>query len=216
MSVLDSARVAVHRANAAREREAQRLRDWVSQQYSYTLYLDNNDLSPANAERQMGRAMTSADLEVRLKKLVPNLHFERNPANATKKAVYLIHPSGKKEFICAYENGFMPEHSVMRTKEEDLPDPSYPAPGIMHHVERKDLPRHEFVPGEGYKFDGVQPGFKRLRMVWGEAKRGWRTVLIKLVLRGLTTPAAVEAIFGSDDRPEWAGHMGKRPVTTPW
>jgi hypothetical protein len=45
-----------------------------------------------------------------------------------------------------------------------------------------------------------------------EITRGWRTVLINLVARGLLTPAQVErfaAKHGSEDRPSWAHLVGK-------
>ena len=211
-AVFDSQTIEKQKRKAAQEKHQADVRKWVLDQVAHAVYLEDNNLSPANADRQIGQPMFANDLEVRLKKLNPNLYFESNPFNKSKKACYLLQPGAGKVFVCAYENGVMPEHSIMKVKEEEVWDVD------QVHLNRKDMPKHEFVPGVGYQFDptAARPGFKKVKLPWGELTRGWRTVLLKIVISGLATITDVERIFGTDNRPEWAGHTGKKPVTTPW
>lgn len=216
MLIVDSANAPRLVAGNKRESHTDQIRTWVAEQTANAVYLKDNDLSPANADRQIGQKMFASELELRLKKLSPNLLFEVNPFNATKKALYHVRRGEGKVFICAYENGVMPEHSIMKVKEELVRDLSVGVPGAP--LNRKDLPKHEFVPGNGFVFDDtVAPlGFKKVLIPWGEYIRGWRTVTIRLVEQKIVTPTQVENIFGADNRPEWARHMGHKDIQLPW
>lgn len=211
-AVFDSQTLATHKKKTAVEKHREDVKQWVMQQVAHAVYLEDTDLSPANSDRQLGRPMFANELEVRLKKLSSNFLAETNPFNASKKALYYAYPGKGKVFVCAYENGVMPEHSIMKVKEEEVWDVE------QTHIDRKDLPKHEYQRGVGFRFDPTapRPGFKKVKLPWGEQKRGWRTVLLKIVIGGLATITDVERIFGTDDRAEWAGHTGKKPVTTPW
>jgi hypothetical protein len=203
------------------ESHQDQIRKWVQEQTANAVYLDNHDLSPANAERQLGQTMFAADLERRLKKINPNLIFETNPFNTSKKALYHVRPDATKVFICAYENGVMPEHSIFRVKEEEVLRPEFVNP-FKRHLDRKDLPKFEHKqdgsPLGKIVFDDMveKPGFRKVKLPWGESVRGWRTVTIRLVAAKLATPAEVERVFGSSNRPEWARHMGKKDIYLPW
>ncbi len=207
----------IARARAQEEAEA-KLRGWVADQLSNAVYVQDNDVSPANFERQLGKVMPSPEMEKRLEKLSTSLVFEHNPFNRSKKAVYVVRRGEGKVYICAYENGIMPEHSVMRVKEEITRD--YDAVGVGptgRKLDRKDLPKYTEVDGKiTFEEEELLPGFKKTLIPYGEYKRGWRTVLVKLVEAKVLTPTQVESIFGADNRPEWASHMGKQAHALPW
>lgn len=172
---------------------------------------ENENLAPYDEVKQLGKVLTSSELENNLKKINPYLIFEYNPYDRTKKAIYFIR-NNKKDFICAYENGFIPEHSVMKYKTEDVWDHT------VDLLTSKDLPKSELVEDKtsplGCKlvFDESKPrpGWKRVQIPWGELKRGWRTVLLKLLQNNLITLYDAELTFGTDDRITWAARTGKR------
>ncbi len=67
------------------------------------------------------------------------------------------------------------------------------------------------------KDPGVRgPGWKRHVEPLGEKRRGWRTVLVRLVGEGVLTVSQVVKEFGNDNTPEWKQHMGYGAFTRPW
>lgn len=219
-AVFDTESLLRQRTVTAREKHEQQVRDWVAEQQNNVVVVDSLDLSPANSERQIGKAMFAPALEQGLRRLNANLHFEINPWNTSKKALYHTPAGSQKTFICAYENGVMPEHSIMSVKEQEQPDSEFFFRGLKQskgkfEINRADLPKHRVVnegtPQQEVLWeDDKTPGFRKTPILWHEAIRGWRTVLIKLVQNRLATPAEVEHIFGADNRPEWASKLGKR------
>ena len=218
MLVKDEQLLFAHAKRSLIERKLDNVKSWIDDQLRTSAYI-GTDLDPTNAQRQIGRQMSSNEFEGKLRRHLPsNIRFEVNHKNPSMKAVYRIHPDGKKEYICSYHNGFMPEHSIMAQSEEEVPvDLKKLDPASLGHIDRKDLPKAEWN-GERWVFDGPveNPLMKRVPIVWREHSRGWRTVLLRLVAANIITPVQAEAIFGSDNRPEWAGHTGKQAVTTPW
>ena len=182
---------------------------YIERETQYCHFLNDPQNNPSIWERQLGSALTSTQLEARLRKLNPNFIFENHPLKSDKKCLYWNDSRGK-QFICAYENGFMPEHSVFKVKEDEVWTG-------QSHFDKKDLPKGEFVPGRGMVWDSdVTPGFKKVYIPWGEKVRGWRTVLIKIIGQRLCTPTEVEKIFGSSNSAEWHKHLGKGQSTVPW
>ncbi len=194
---------------ALAEKQRHEALQYVADQTKYAVYLNDATDNPSIWERQLGHPYTSVDFEARLRKLNPNLIFEHHPYKPDKKCLYHVNRLGK-HFICAYENGYAPEHSVMRTRTEEVWTG-------QTHIIKKDLPKGEFVPGKGFIWDSrVTPGFKEVEVPWGEAIRGWRTVLIKLVGNLIVTVSEVERVFGADDTAEWKKHTGKGVTSIPW
>jgi|SRR5579883_2784268 len=216
MLIVDSQVAPRLAAGNFREQKVDQLQKWIEDQTANAIYLKDDDLSPANIERQFGQKLSATELETKLKKINPNLIFETIVENPGHKRLSELR-RGEKVIICTYPNGIIPEHSFMRVKEEVVQDMNfYNSTTATFHLDRKDLPKHEFVEGEGIKWDGLPLGFKKVLIPWGEYLRGWRTVLIRLVEAGAATPTQVEKIFGSDNRPEWAAHMGKQNIELPW
>ena len=211
MLIVDSANAPRLVAGNKREKHDAQIQKWVEDQTETAKYLNDPNDNPTILARQLGRMMTSDELEKKLKKMDPNLHFEWNQFNSSKKMMYHIRPGVGKYSVCPYEAGPMPEHSVLKQKVEMVRDFSVGMVG-KPALDRKDLPKYEWVPGQGYVFDSTAtlPGWKKVTLPWGEHKRGWRTVLIRLVERGIFTPPQIESVFGADDTPNWAKHMGKQ------
>jgi hypothetical protein len=155
--------------------------------------------------------MTSEALEAKLSLLDPNFRFDPVPGKFTHKRLCYL-KGGEKEIVCLYEVGLMPEHSIMKVMEKEVWDQT------VSHLNRADMPKGEYIPGRGWVFDPTvtRPGYKRVKVPWGEERRGWRTVLLKCIVSGILTPTAVESVFSTDDRAEWAGHLGRHPITRPW
>lgn len=184
-------------------------RMWMEHQLQHCVFMENDSEDPTNIQQQIGQMMTAADLEERLKKLTNRLVFEYNPINPLMKAIYIL-KDGKKEYFCSYHGDIMPEHSIVKVKKEVVWDPDYKEP-----LKRTELPKHKWVPGKGYEFEGIPPGWKEVVVPWGEIKRGWRTILIKLVKEGILTVTQAEnfvpqnptSAFGQK---AWSHHLGKR------
>lgn len=189
------------------EKSRQEALDYVAEQTKYAFYL-NDSKNPSKLECQLGQPLTSAAFEARLKKLNPNLLGEIHPTKADKRCLYLIDQRGK-QFICAYENGYMPEFSVWRTKTEEVWDGTT-------HITKADLPKGEMVNGEWEWEENKRPGYKYVEIPYGEAIRGWRTVLLKIIGNFINTPAEVERIFGTCDSMSWAAHTKKRNIQAPF
>lgn len=181
---------------------------WVQEQTANCIYINDLEDSPCNAERQVGKSLSVADFEAKLRKLNPDFIFETHVHNPTKRSVYLT-VGAEKKHLCVYENSYMPEHSIRAYKEEEVWD------RVTTHIDRRDLPEHEVTP-EGVVWHGPLPGYTKVNQPWHEAIRGWRTVLLHLVGQFIVTPAQVEAVFGTDNTAEWKGHMGHGEIITPW
>ena len=190
---------------------------WAKEQEADCVYVENDYISPSNAEAQLGRVMNTLELESKLKLLNPNLYFITNPHNPLMKGCY-VQRNNKLDYICAYHAGFMPEHSIVKTKTEMVWD--YEA--TKKPLARADLPKHELTP-QGVKWDenAPRPGWKKIKKPAGELKRGWRTVLMKLVLEGLLTVNQVETTFGEPSsqfgKRAWAYRAkGRQEFAIPW
>lgn len=187
--------------HARLEKQKAEIVSFIERETSNCVMLNDPDSSPANAARQLGRGYVTRDFEERLLLLNPNFIFTPHPTNPTKRCLYFTDRRGKR-FICAYESGFLPEHSIFSVKRKEVWD------GVTTHINKKDLPKHEVTP-TGVVWGGMTPGFKKVDIPWNEVTRGWRTVLVKIVGERIATPTQVESLFGSANRAEWAKHMGR-------
>lgn len=202
----------------ALDRKQQELIEHVQQEMSHTVFLDDKLIDPTNSIKQLGKPFTSQEFEKRLSTILPsNCTFIDNPYNPTKRAVIRTLPEGKTETLVPYERGWTPEHSVMQLVEKEIADVDVLS--RRKAISRADLPKSEYVRGEGFVFDDTvtRPGFRKIKQVGREITRGWRTVLLKLVIQNIITLTDVERVFGTDYSPNWASHMhGRNEFTLPW
>jgi hypothetical protein len=155
-----------------------------------------------NAEERLGRPLLPDEFERRLARLNPNLFFEVIPENPSHKRLSILDTRGK-HFVCVYPNSLIPERSIARLKVIECPDPN---------VTGSEITRKDFSSDP----NALRPGWRRVTVPWGEAKRGWRTVLVRLIQAGLITPTQAEQEFGSDETPEWRQYTGKGEFTSPF
>lgn len=138
-------------------------------------------------EQRMGRTMTSEELIKKLQMINPNFHAHVSKADNTKYGLYLPlweqSTTGgfqkKLTHICGFENtGSLYGYPVM---------PEY---SIMETME-------ETIPGES--------GDRNVQRFKAE-RRGWRTVVAMLLVKGLITSGDVQRVFGltpSKDSKHW-------------
>jgi len=144
--------------------------------------VENKHTSVANAERQAGNSLTTTKFAAKLRRVNPDLVLEPHPNrktqpwNADKSCIYLSLP-GKKEFLIVCEADWMPEWSVMDTKELRRPE--------------------------------AKTAWKSVRVPYHEVKRGWRTVLVRLIQKGIISLDAAEREFGAGERETWKILTGK-------
>lgn len=147
--------------------------------------VENKHKSVANAERQEGKRLPATEFMRRLRKINPNIIMEPHPnrhlpLHKDKACLYLLMPDGSKGFLMTVEGDYMPEWSLMSIKTVRVPD-------------------------------GRVEGFWREQKIPGrEIKRGWRTVLLRLLHMGLVNITDVEREFGPTTRESWNVLAGKR------
>lgn len=199
------------------EDQKDKLLKYIKDEESHMVFVENDLIDPCNETKQFGNPMTSTEMETRLKKCLPlNITFIDNPFNPTKKAIVRVKNLIETETICAYERGIQPEHSVMMLVTKEVPDAD--VINRRKSISRKDLGRFEFDSKRGYVFDETEtrPGFKKIKQIGRELKRGWRTVLLRLLGENLITLADVEKYFNSDNTAEWAKFTGKQAGIKSW
>lgn len=246
MLIIDSARAEWQQAYKHYDSERERYAKWLDQHSMLCRYNDDPTTSPLSAARKIGKPMLHTEMEMRLKKLNPQLTFMGGPINTEHKVICrpwrhgdpprtldINDPFRDLVKLFVYPKGSLPERSIWRECDEWVPDPSYvPTTGDVNKAdwdwvplkghESKFIaePTHPNAGKHGHwqrKADNAgRAGWKKLKHAWGEKKRGWRTVLVNLVKLGLLTVSQVENEFLSDDTPEWARHTGKKNVFRPW
>ena len=203
------------------EAQKQKLLDYIAQEQSHVVLIDDKLVDPTNSTKQLGNYMESSLFEKKLVTILPpSCFFLDNPWKSGFRAVvrrasistwYVDY-----ETLCPYERGILPEHSIMQLVEKEIPDPDVIS--RRKSISRKDLGRFEFKKGEGYVFDerDVRPGYKKIKQLGREVKRGWRTILLKLVIANVITLTDAERVFGAPDDMRWAAQVGKQKLLLPW
>lgn len=204
------------------EMERQRVLDYIKEEQSHVVFIEDTLLNPTDEKKQMGRAMSSDQFERMLATVLPSqLTFIDNSWRPGFRAIVRILRRGDMnhgafETVVPYEKGIMPEHSALQLVEDELPDPDVIQ--RKKSLNRKDLGKYEYKPGEGYVFeDGARTGYVKNKKLGHEVKRGWRTVLVRLVQAGYLSVSEAERLFGRDNSPSWQQHMGKTSQNLlPW
>jgi len=213
MLTLDSAAVErLAEEKRVREHEEQ-VSNWLKMETVNSQYLLDEETDPTNTPRRMGRMMTAAEFERRMRRLLPQVEFTVIVPGYRFNRMSLRDADGQVRWATLYHADIMPERSPMTRKVEDVPDLSQK---VLH---RSDLPHYEFKPGHGYIWDprDLRPGFKRVEQPWRPWMKGWRSILLQLIADGIVRiPDAEKHFYGPDNSPEWAQNTGRRPFTRPW
>lgn len=135
---------------------------------------------------QKGSSLFASEFCKKLKPLMPEMTWQVHP---TKSDKLIILNRGELAVIGDYP--WMPEWSVFEESYETLPARS---PEFM---ETK----------EGYNVEYFHPGIPTMKKVavgYFEVNRGWRTVLMRLILNKHVNLVATEKVFGRGNRASWA------------
>ena len=162
-------------------------------QEDFKIYEKSKGVEPTSKERQKGKGLMVVELHRRLKKLVPSLYVYRH-STILDKCVFWIGDGLAREQVCPGEWPWMPEWSVLETVMQQLPAHS---------------PEFVFTK-EGYKVEHFRPGIPTMvetPVSFREVERGWRTVLMRLIINKYLTLDAAEREFGVGNRAAWAATL---------
>ncbi len=149
----------------------------------------DGNLDVMNAEQRMGRVIQLSDMIKRLKLMNPILIFEVSINDKTKMGIYRPwnNPRTKKlekKLICGMENGPQPEHSIITGEDHEMPVPE----AVM-----------------------ARPDVQTIKTFKTE-RRGWRTVIARLLQDGFIKMNQVENLFPMADgsSAHWQGMINRR------
>ena len=129
----------------------------------------------------------------RLKKIVPTIYIHQH-STIPDKCVFWLGNGPTRRQVCPGEWPWMPEWSVLETVVQELPAHS---PEFL-------------LTKEGYKVEHFRPGIPtmiRTPVGFREIERGWRTVLMRLILDNQLSLDAAEREFGVGNRASWASTL---------
>lgn len=104
---------------------------WMRRELLFSECIDDPETSPLNTMRKYGKPMMHSEMERRLLKLNPNLHFEWSSVNITgTQAKFAYLKTGKaapddKLSLFGYDSGMMPERSMWRSEVIWVPDSTH-------------------------------------------------------------------------------------------
>jgi hypothetical protein len=193
--------------------------------------LDDKNLDPGNAERQLGRSLPHEVVERRLTRINPNIKFfpsvsSKGVFNPHKRVVKFLEPTGELADVCICEAGMVPENSLMSYRYEVTLTRAALSNSFV--LDRKDLPKTEvFEPYQDetgqwwtgdvqWDPDVLLPGQVVKKIPWNEIKRGYRTLGAILIRRAIITVDEFEKEFGTQNTAAWAAVSGRRKKETPW
>lgn len=178
---------------------------------------DDQGLLRCNPEAQRGRVMSTEEFEKKLSTIAPHLVF-RSYGDPTKRGVYWNYGTEKQKGLAFENSSNMPEFSIFEPVIRELQNQIVASDSFR--LSGKDLPKHEIVPEErdaagnitrqaDIHWDGPLPGMENVEHAWREKVRGWRQLLVMLVIEGQITIADMERTFGSANRLGYARYLGK-------
>lgn len=93
----------------------------------------DGEIDTTDARAQIGHPLSCQQFIQRLSKINGNLIFERSKCNPEIMGIYVMvnkydplfmTNKYEKQFICGFESGYSPEHSIRHYKEKQIPDPN--------------------------------------------------------------------------------------------
>ena len=145
--------------------------------------------NPTIPERQKGNPLTTIKFVNKVKKILPYVHWVLNPHHSDKFGLFL---KGKQFTSGEYPS--MPEWSILEITYEEMPT----------------ISPETFTTKEGFKRELFHPGIPPMQRTpagFREVKRGWRTILLRLIKARLLSLETVEQEFGIGNRASWAATL---------
>jgi hypothetical protein len=193
MLVLDSGTQQDWREASKREgQNASRQENLLKEIWSNSITVkDDAGWDTSNLLSQMGRPMSSVEVERRLKLICPRIIFERSLSDDSKVGLYIEtdekNAAGgwqkRKTFLCGMESGILPEFSVLHKTKKQIANPEL----FGKEKRTRDI--------DWLNVDTV-----------ASETRGWRTVLVRLMHLGIITRGDVQKHFAwtpSRDSAKW-------------
>lgn len=217
MLVKDSEMIQRHVEQFHYQQDNEKLARYLGDQLKPPGGYDDQGLLRCNPEAQRGHAMSTEEFERKLKSIAPHLTI-LSYGDPTKKGIYWNFGTPDQKAV-AFENSTnMPEFSIYEPVVRELQNTIVASDKFR--LSGKDLPKHEIVPEErdaagnvtreaNVLWDGLLPGMENVEHAWREKVRGWRQVLVTLVLEKQITIADMERVFGSANRLGYARYLGK-------
>lgn len=187
-----------HQALAKQREDSDR---WMEQQLAHAVYVQDNNLSVSNGQRQMGNGMLAPVFKTLIEGLHPKLRVDHHPYSEDLCVWFLKRAENwewdersktfggeQKVFVTAVRDTVVPEWSIMSTRLVKSYDPS----------------RNVGIGNLGYTW---------VEVPYREETRGWRAVLAKLLNSEIVTLNQVQRAvdkYGSSDRPSWAAKTSQR------
>lgn len=184
---IDAEKLARDRRAQGVAAERQKQRDWAAGQWQW-IQCAANPHGVTNPLAQWGAPKSVGQLRTLIQQLNPAVLIEPSPREPEFWGLWVVQPDQSRKLLFPagpYAGGIIPEYSVMEEATVELP-----------YVTQK--------------FNRGDPATLKERTLGKESIRGWRTILVRLVERGLASPAAVEKLVGPSPRASWAALMKKR------
>lgn len=226
-TVIDTAKAAQLRREAAMLKAAEETVNWIKEQTALSnVYTDNPN--PFVVDPAYGTWMTAAEFERRLLKLDKNFRYiwGGESHRTQTKLLALEKPDGTLRKLWPYEIPIMPERTIWNDVVRHVPPPP------SYVMNPKDAPPCNWVPlsddlahlwkpnGRGVgKWEpkdpnALLPGWTKVSLGWGEKIRGWRTMLLKLYGEKILTREQIEREFFAANTAAWQQGMDKASKKT--
>ena len=203
MIIRDEARQFSDSFYAAVDEDNDRVRTSLNQ-YAHAVLI-GKDHDPTNILHRMGKALPATELKTKLESLSHYVKVERHPEKAHMLVVYIVR-SSSKTYVSAFEDGMVPERTLIDTKTVTDVDPASLRPDWKPG--KFDAPLVDRNGIIQIDENAMRPGLTQYTIPWHIQKMGYRTILLRLLEKGVVTMAKVEETFGNDNTPEWAAKTG--------
>lgn len=231
-AVFDAESVQAQLAQAEQEKQHQIVINELRQILAEARIVEDGDFS--NIEKQAGRKLSRESFEKSLKKLNPNIHFNRRPLGTEPRLDYdglsecqmvncapgaflktLVWRRNDGDFaVCKYEDcEVLNEFDLLLTKPKVISRVAL----NKHSRENMltDLPDYEIQRNPDGTPNVIFHGINNLQQVVNEPCGrviGWRSTVARCVCEGLFSLDAAEREFDAADNESWAVRTGKQAL----
>jgi len=187
------------------DRDKQKVTDWLDEQRRSAIVVDADNPVDDKAH-QRGKPIHFLKFEEMIRKLPNGSLYVFKESNPLFKYLYFQAPAQEELMkISPYGKTDIPEFStvvVHKKLERDFSLNVLKPSDMPEMVWNASEKRHEAKNGS------LLPGWKWVyetqgENAWDPQARGYRTILLRIVEKGLATPNEVEKVFGRSTRKSW-------------